>query len=100
MQHAGGDGVAMKIEGMVAGPNVTALSQAWLDLASSLGARKLVVDLRGVRYVDEAGGNLLAEIHDKTGAEFVADTPLTKYFAEEAQHAVRTRTAFKLGRQS
>jgi anti-anti-sigma regulatory factor len=100
IQHGDGDGIAMKIEGKIAGPNVAALCQAWLDLAPSLGPGKLVVDIRGVRHVDEAGVNLLAEIHEKTGAEFVADTPLTKYFAEEAQHGIRTRTAFKLGRQS
>ena len=38
------------------------------------------------------GRNLLAEIHAKTGAEFLADTPLTKYFAEEAQQGIPTES--------
>ena len=76
----------MKIEGKIAGPNVSALDQAWQELAPSLGQKKLKVDLCGVTHADEVGRSLLAEIHDQTGAEFVADTPLTKYFAEEAQH--------------
>ena len=28
----------------------------------------------------------------RSGAEFLADTPLTKYFAEEAQQGIRTRS--------
>jgi hypothetical protein len=32
---------------------------------------------------------LLAEIYSKTGAEFIANTPMIKYFAEEAQHSDR-----------
>jgi ABC-type transporter Mla MlaB component len=79
----------MKIEGKTAGPTVPALQQAWQVLAPSLGERKLPVDLRGVSRVDRTGCNLLAEIYTKTGAEFVADTPLTKYFAEEAQQRIR-----------
>jgi hypothetical protein len=38
-----------------------------------------------VTYMDGAGMQLLAEIHCKTNADLVADTPLTKYFAEEAR---------------
>jgi hypothetical protein len=34
--------------------------------------------------VDGTGRELLAEIHAKSGAKFAADTPLSKYFAEEA----------------
>jgi hypothetical protein len=38
------------------------------------------------------GRRLLAEIHAKTGAEFLADTPMTKYFAEEAMQGIRTNS--------
>jgi anti-anti-sigma regulatory factor len=84
----------MKIEGKIAGPNVPALYQAWQDLAPTLGKRKLLVDLRGVTHVDGTGRNLLADIHAKTGANFLADTPLTKYFAEEARQGIRTRSEY------
>jgi hypothetical protein len=80
----------MKIEGKIAGATVPALHQAWRDLAVSLGQRKLLVDLRGVTHVDGTGRSLLADIHAKTGAEFLGDTPLTKYFAEEARQGIRT----------
>jgi ABC-type transporter Mla MlaB component len=90
IQQADGKGVTMKIEGKIAGPNVPSLHQAWQDLAVSLGQRELVVDLRGVTHVDGTGRKLLAEIHDATRAEFLADTPLTKYFAEEARRGLAT----------
>jgi anti-anti-sigma regulatory factor len=84
IQDADGRGVTMKIEGSIAGLQVPELRRAWLDLAPSVEAGKLLVDLCGVTHVDGTGRNLLAEIHAKTGAQFLADTPLTKYFAEEA----------------
>ncbi len=80
----------MKIEGKIAGLQVPELHRAWQSLTPSLGQKKLLVDLRDVTHVDGTGRNLLADIHAKTGAEFLADTPLTKYFAEEAQHQIRT----------
>ncbi|MGA7792349.1 MAG: hypothetical protein WCA19_04875 [Candidatus Acidiferrales bacterium] len=82
----------MKIEGKIAGPTVPALQQAWQDLAPSLGERKLLVDLRGVTRIDGTGRDLLADIHAESGADFLADTPLTKHFAEEAQQCIRTRS--------
>lgn len=85
IHHTGGDVVTLKIEGKLSGLHVPELHRAWQELAPSLGQRRLVVDLRDVLHVDKSGQNLLANIHAKTGAEFLADTPLTKYFAEQAQ---------------
>jgi anti-anti-sigma regulatory factor len=82
--------VTLKIEGRAAEPVVAELHRAWQDLAPSLGSKKLSVDLRGVTFMDTTGRHLLAEIHAKTGAEFLADTPMTKYFAEEARQGIRT----------
>ena len=92
IQKSDGECVTMKIEGRIAGLQVLELHRAWQNLAPSLGHKKLLVDLRGVTHVDGTGRTLLAEIHDTTGAEFAADTPLTKYFAEEAQQGIRTRS--------
>jgi len=83
-----GDAVTLKIEGKLSGLRVPELRRAWEELAPSLGERTLLVDLRGVLHVDGSGCNLLADIHEKTGAEFLADTPLTKYFAEQARQKV------------
>lgn len=92
IHQADGEGVIMKVEGKIAGRYVSALHQAWQVLGPSLGERKLVMDLRGVTHVDATGRDLLAAIHAQTGANFLADTPLTKYFAEEALQGVVTRS--------
>lgn len=76
--------VILKIEGKVVEPVVSELHRAWRGLSPSLGSRKLSVDLRGVTFMDVEARALLAEIHFKTGAKFLANTPMTKYFAEEA----------------
>jgi anti-anti-sigma regulatory factor len=87
--HETDDVVVLKIEGRTAKPLVDELNRAWQKLAPSLGSRKLSIDLRGVTFMDMTGRQLLAEIHAKTGAEFLADTPMTKYFAEEAIRGIR-----------
>ena len=66
--------------------------RAWRSLLTSLGPKQLRVDLRGVTYMDARGQELMAEIHTKTGADFLADTPMTKYFAKEAQRAIQKNT--------
>jgi anti-anti-sigma regulatory factor len=80
--------ITLKIEGRVTGATVPELNRAWQDLATSLGTRKLSVDLRGVTFIDTAGRTVLAEIHSKTNADFLADTPMTKYFADEAKRSI------------
>jgi anti-anti-sigma regulatory factor len=92
IQQSGFERITMKIEGRVAGVQVPELQQAWRDLAPSLGQRGLLVDLRGVTHMDEAGRKVLADIYEMTRAKFLADTPLTKYFAEDAQNGIRTRS--------
>jgi len=82
--HEQARAVTIKLEGSVAGPVVAEFDRTWHALAASLGSRKLSVDLCGVTFVDEAGRQLLAEIHNTTAAQFLADTPFTKYFAEQA----------------
>lgn len=74
--------LTMKLEGRIVGPWTDALQESWDSLRQS--RKNLVVDLRGVTHVDAAGRRILADIHRQTGASFLADTPLTKYFAEEA----------------
>ncbi|MBZ5659280.1 MAG: hypothetical protein LAO08_02640 [Acidobacteriia bacterium] len=79
-----GEPVTLKIEGKLAGKRVSELDRAWQAMAPSLSSKGLVVDLRGVTFADAEGRRALANIHSKTGAEFLADTPLTKYYADEA----------------
>jgi hypothetical protein len=42
------------------------------------------VDLSGLDFVDVGRAELLRKIHQKTRADFIADSPLAKYFAEQA----------------
>ncbi|MGA8145521.1 MAG: hypothetical protein WB987_16660 [Candidatus Acidiferrales bacterium] len=77
--------MTLKLEGRVVGRWASEFDQAWRLLAASLGPKKLLVDLCGVTYMDLDGRQTLADIHKATGAGFVANTPMTKYFAAEAQ---------------
>ena len=79
------ESTTMKLEGKLIGPWVAELDRAWRSLLVSLSSKKLRVDLCGIVRIDPNGRQILAEIHRQTGAEFVADTPITKYFAEQAR---------------
>jgi hypothetical protein len=74
----------IKLEGKIGGPWVEELERTWTALAPALGSKKLQLDLRGVAFADDKGRKLLHEIYQKTHAAFLTDSPLTKYFAEEA----------------
>jgi hypothetical protein len=78
----------IKLEGKIAGPWVEEFDRTWHSLAPSLGSKELHLDLRGVAFVDAKGKQLLREICHKTHARVLADSPLTRYFADEAmQHS-------------
>lgn len=74
----------IQLEGKIIGPWVEEFSRTWHSLAPSLGSKKLHLDLRSVAFVDAEGRQLLREIYQKTNACFLADSPLTRYFAEDA----------------
>lgn len=89
------DGPAMlvlKLEGRITGPWARALRESWSSLDRS-GSKDLVIDLCGVTHVDLAGREILAGIYTQSGAQFLADTPMTKYFAEEAVRQGATKPA-------
>lgn len=77
----------LRVEGRVIGPWVGEFREAWRVLADSLGGKKLFVDLRGVTYMDTSARQVLAKMYEQTGAEFLANTPMTSYFVQEAQRA-------------
>jgi ABC-type transporter Mla MlaB component len=64
---------------------VPELLRAWQELVPTLDSKKLSVDLCGVTYIDSTGTELLSEIHRQSGADFLADTPYTRYFASRAK---------------
>jgi hypothetical protein len=60
--------------------------RVWHALELSRGRRELQL-LRDVAFVHTPGRQLLREIYQQTNARFLADSPLTRYFAEDAmQH--------------
>lgn len=82
--HGDGQDQTIQLEGKIAGPWVEEFDRTWHSLASSLGSKQLHLDLRGVAFVDARGRELLHEIYQKANARFVTDSPLTRYFAEDA----------------
>ena len=70
------------LEGKIVGPWVEEFKRVWRSLERSAGGKQLRLDLRGVAFVDEQGRRLLQEIYQETKASFLANSPLTHYFAE------------------
>lgn len=84
----------MKLEGKVIGPWVSECRHSWLGLKPTLDGRKLAIDLCGLTFIDDAGLRALSEIHDAAHSTFIADTPLTRHFAERIAD-FRTKTGEK-----
>ncbi len=80
----------LRLEGRLAGAWVQELEQSWRHMtAAERGA--LVVDLRGVTFIEETGKALLAEMW-RDGAEFIAAGCCTKPMVEQiASSGQRTK---------
>jgi anti-anti-sigma regulatory factor len=87
-----GDTVTIRVEGRLSGRTVPELERAWHGLSTSLPGKILVLDLRGLTFADIHGQQVLAEIHRTAHPQFLADTPLTRYYAETAQQATATHS--------
>jgi hypothetical protein len=74
----------LKVEGRVVGPWAAELERTWHDLWTSTRPKRLQLDIRGVTFADQKGSRILREIVRVTGANIVADSPLTQYFAKLA----------------
>ena len=77
------------LEGKISGPWVEEFDRTWRSLAVALGAKKLLLDLRNVDFVDAKGTQLLADIYRQTKAFFLTDSPLTEHFADAAMRSSR-----------
>lgn len=73
----------IRLEGRLSGAWVTELRQCWVTASSTTNGRSTIVDLHDVDFVDEAGQNLLAEMHGQ-GVELAASTPLIQGMVEES----------------
>lgn len=74
----------LQLEGKIAGPWAQELQKTWQSMNTSLGAKDLQVDLRGITFVDNSGRRVLREIYQKARATFLANSPLTQYYADDA----------------
>ncbi len=74
----------LQLEGKLSGAWVEETRRVWRSMENSLDSKELQIDLRGVTFADRCGRNLLRQIREESGALFLADTPLTEYFADEA----------------
>jgi anti-anti-sigma regulatory factor len=66
----------LRLEGRLAGPWVRELELCWQTAQSIVRHRGLTVDLRDVDFVDSAGEQLLATMHQH-GAKLLAASPMT-----------------------
>jgi hypothetical protein len=70
------------------GPWVEECHRTWHAIRAGLGPKKLLLDLRGVTFMDGRGTALLRQIHRTSGAEVLANSPLTKHFAERIMRGI------------
>jgi hypothetical protein len=80
----GDNAQVIRFEGKIIGPWVDEIDRVWCSLTPSLGTKELRLDVREVAFVDVKGTELLRKIYQKTKARFLADSPLTRYFADQA----------------
>jgi len=78
---------SLRLDGRITGPWAQEFERVWREIRPTLDSKKFVVDLRGVTHMDRHGQRVLADIHQQTGAEFLADSPMTKFLAEEARRS-------------
>ena len=80
--------VTIRLEGKVVGPWVEECHRAWEAIRAESGSKKIRLDLRAVTFVDESGTAMLRNIHWISGAEVLADSPLTNYFAQRIMREI------------
>ncbi len=66
------------------------LERSWRGLIASRHAKYLQVDLRGLTFVDAQGKELLAKMFN-SGADLIADAPLTRHMVEEIMRGQGSR---------
>jgi outer membrane protein len=75
-----------RLEGKLTGPWVGELEQAWSASSGAAPGRALTVDLADVTFIDCAGKNLLARMHE-SGAVLIAHTPMNRCIVDEIARA-------------
>jgi len=75
----------LKVEGRVVGEWAAELERFWELFHPLTEAKRIWLDICGVVFMDHRGKQVLHRIFAATGAEILADSPLTRQFAEEVK---------------
>lgn len=79
------DDIVLRIEGKLIIPWTTELESVWQEITDSLKTRRLLLDIRNTTSIDQGGFECLARIAQAANARILADTPLTRQFADRVQ---------------
>jgi len=80
------DATRLIVEGKLAGACVGELEKCWRETASTKSPESILVDLRSVTFVDAAGKQLLAGMHER-GTRFTAAGLFAKCLIEEIERS-------------
>ncbi|HET9866039.1 MAG TPA: hypothetical protein VFQ06_02010 [Nitrospira sp.] len=86
--HVSDDSTNITLEGRLAGPWIDELERCWRESAQSAGGRQLIVDLRGVTFVEQEGKALLTRMC-QAGADFLATGCCMRSIVEDAKSQAR-----------
>jgi len=75
------------LEGRVVPPWTDELEKLWHQTAGHLADKKLFLNLCGTTFVDRNGMRILRQIVQAHNPIILADSPLTRQFAEQARQA-------------
>src|ERR1017187_9667208 len=84
--HDTPEGLRFQLEGHLVGPWVNELEQCWRTAASIRGGRDVLLDLREVTFIDDAGKELLTRLQGE-GVQFAARGPMTNAIVEDIRCA-------------
>ncbi len=81
------DALHLYVEGRLVRPLTEELEKLWQQMASHLAGKQLFLNLCGTTFVDQNGLQLLRKIVRAHNPIILADSPLTRQFAEQARQA-------------
>jgi hypothetical protein len=79
------------LEGKLVPPGTAELETAWRSAGESLQGRKLIIDLRNVTFISQAGENTLFNLM-RDGAEFLCGGVLNKYLVKKLARKCQCET--------
>lgn len=81
----GTDAIVLQIEGKLITPWTAELECVWQNITDSLKTRRLLLDIRNTTSIDQGGFECLTRIAQVANARILADTPLTRQFADRVR---------------